>query len=69
MDTKRTVFTGNFHQILPWRWHPFVHRIPTLRTQESHFSEVVDLESRGFPGDRIRKYGFAFEGKEVLIKS
>lgn len=29
----------------------------------------ADLESRGFAGDRIRKYGFAFEGKEVLIKS
>ena len=28
----------------------------------------ADLESRGFSGDRIRKYGFAFEGKEVLIK-
>ena len=27
------------------------------------------LESRGFSGERIRKYGFAFEGKEVLIKS
>ena len=29
----------------------------------------ADLESRGFPGERIRIYGFAFEGKEVLIKS
>lgn len=29
----------------------------------------ADLESRGFPGNRIRKYGFAFEGKEVLIKN
>lgn len=29
----------------------------------------ADLENRGFPGRRIRKYGFAFEGKEVLIKS
>ncbi len=29
----------------------------------------ADLENRGIPGDRIRKYGFAFEGKEVLIKS
>ena len=29
----------------------------------------ADLESRGISGDRIRKYGFAFEGKEVLIKS
>ena len=29
----------------------------------------ADLENRGVAGDRIRKYGFAFEGKEVLIKS
>lgn len=29
----------------------------------------ADLESRGFPGDRIRKYGFAFEGKTVLIRN
>ena len=27
------------------------------------------LESRGIAPERIRKYGFAFEGKEVLIKS
>ncbi len=27
------------------------------------------LENRGISGDRIRKYGFAFEGKEVLIKN
>lgn len=26
------------------------------------------LENKGIPGERIRKYGFAFEGKEVLIK-
>lgn len=25
------------------------------------------LEARGFPAERIRKYGFAFEGKKVLI--
>ena len=29
----------------------------------------ADLENRGVAGDRIRKYGFAFEVKEVLIKS
>lgn len=28
----------------------------------------ADLENRGICGGRIRKYGFAFEGKEVLIK-
>lgn len=27
------------------------------------------LENRGIPGGRIRKYGFAFQGKEVLIKT
>lgn len=27
------------------------------------------LENRGVPKERIRKYGFAFEGKKVLIKS
>ena len=25
------------------------------------------LETKGIPADRIRKYGFAFRGKEVLI--
>lgn len=28
---------------------------------------AVSLEAKGFPADRIRKYGFAFQGKEVLI--
>ncbi len=28
----------------------------------------TDLESRGIPCGRIRKYGFAFDGKKVLIK-
>ena len=28
----------------------------------------ADLESRGFPGNRIRKYGFAFKKKKVLIE-
>lgn len=26
-----------------------------------------ELVRRGIPADRIRKYGFAFEGKNVLI--
>ena len=29
----------------------------------------ADLENRGIPVNRIRKYVFAFKGKEVLIKS
>lgn len=27
-----------------------------------------DLEARGIASERIRKYGFAFEGKTVLIQ-
>ena len=27
-----------------------------------------DLIARGFPENRIKKYGFAFEGKTVLIR-
>lgn len=29
---------------------------------------AADLEKREFPGEYIRKYVFAFEGKQVLIK-
>lgn len=28
---------------------------------------AASLEARGIPAERIRKYGFAFRGKEVLI--
>jgi len=30
---------------------------------------AASLEAKGIPADRIRKYGFAFRGKEVLIGS
>ncbi len=28
---------------------------------------AADLEAKGIPSERIRKYGFAFEGKKILI--
>ncbi len=36
-----------------------------LQIEEKKYEE--SLIAKGIPGERIRKYGFAFEGKEVLI--
>lgn len=36
-----------------------------LQIENRHYE--ADLQARGIPKERIRKYGFAFEGKQVLI--
>lgn len=40
-------------------------RAALLQIEEKEYAKV--LEGNGFPPERIRKYGFAFEGKNVLI--
>ena len=57
----------------------FKIRDPEERTLEETAREALSqierqnygagLEAKGFPPERIRKYGFAFEGKRVLIKT
>ena len=41
--------------------------IKSALTQIQEKAYAASLEAKGIPSNRIRSYGFAFEGKKVLI--
>jgi len=48
----------------PWSIINYEEALKQIERQQYGAS----LETRGISGERIQKYGFAFEGKKVLIK-
>ena len=46
-----------------------LHRNPELGCQEYQTQALIlsELEKMGIPAEKIYKYGFAFEGKNILI--
>ena len=47
-----------------YKVHPCIQRLQRQIEEKRYGAELLE---KGFPAERIKKYGFAFKGKEVLI--
>lgn len=56
-----------FKVLNPRREHSLEETVAAARAQIAEKRYAAALEARGVPADRIRTYGFAFQGKTVLI--
>lgn len=66
-DKKKDAFILEFKVFNPKKESSLEETVKAAHAQIDEKRYEADLVARGFDSERIRKYGFAFEGKEVLI--
>ena len=67
LDKNQPAFILEFKVLHPRKEKSLEECVQSALAQIEKKHYEADLIARGIPKENIRKYGFAFEGKEVLI--